>query len=104
MLWRPATRRMTSEPTEEGQLPSTGATINGLRANPGDHICAFYRGRAERDKLVVPFLKEGLLAGDKCICITGTDDHHRLESALLDDSPEIDRDLLRLEHYDRTCI
>jgi hypothetical protein len=32
--------------------------------SPGDHLCVFYRGRQERDELLLPFLADGLRAGD----------------------------------------
>jgi hypothetical protein len=35
----------------------------------GSHICAFYDGPAGRDEVVLPFLAEGLRAGDKCIAV-----------------------------------
>ncbi len=44
--------------------------LPGVNLAPGDHICAFYRGSAERDEILVPYLREGLRAGDKCICVT----------------------------------
>jgi MEDS: MEthanogen/methylotroph, DcmR Sensory domain len=44
--------------------------LPGVSLAPGDHICAFYRGSAERDDILVPYLREGLRAGDKCICVT----------------------------------
>ena len=40
------------------------------RAVPaGSHICAFYSDSAGRDKIVMPFLAEGLRTGEKCICV-----------------------------------
>ncbi|MDT7632744.1 MAG: eukaryotic-like serine/threonine-protein kinase [Pseudonocardiales bacterium] len=48
--------------------------LPGVSLVPGDHICAFYRGAAQRDELLVPYLREGLLAGDKCICVTDDPD------------------------------
>ncbi|MGW4527392.1 MEDS domain-containing protein [Amycolatopsis sp. NPDC004378] len=39
-------------------------TLGGVALAPGDHLCVFHRGRADRDRLLVPFLAEGLLAGD----------------------------------------
>jgi DNA-binding CsgD family transcriptional regulator len=36
----------------------------------GTHLCAFYSGPAERDRLLVPFLQEGLREGDQCVCVT----------------------------------
>jgi hypothetical protein len=34
--------------------------LNGLSIPPGTHICAFFRGIAERDEVLLPFLIEGL--------------------------------------------
>ena len=33
------------------------------------HFCALYSGPAERDRLLFPFLEEGLRHGDKCLCL-----------------------------------
>lgn len=41
----------------------------GLQLNVGDHICGFYRKPTERDDILIPFLVEGLRAGDKCTCV-----------------------------------
>ncbi len=41
----------------------------GLSIPSGSHICAFFRGIAERDEIIVPFLREGLRAREKCTCI-----------------------------------
>ena len=43
--------------------------VPGVTVSPGDHICAFYRGAEQRDEVLVPFLREALIAGDKCICV-----------------------------------
>lgn len=43
--------------------------VPGVTITPGDHICAFYRGSAQRDEVLIPYLREGLLAGDKCLCV-----------------------------------
>jgi MEDS: MEthanogen/methylotroph, DcmR Sensory domain len=48
--------------------------IPGLQLEPGDHVCAFYRGLSERDEILIPYLREGLLAGDKCICVVDATD------------------------------
>jgi DNA-binding CsgD family transcriptional regulator len=37
--------------------------------SPGTHFCALYSGPAERDRLLFPFLDEGLRHGDKCLCL-----------------------------------
>jgi hypothetical protein len=48
---------------------SVALGFNGLSIPPGTHICAFFRGVSERDEIMVPFLREGLRAGNKCMCI-----------------------------------
>lgn len=44
-------------------IPGVGAV------SPGSHFCALYSGPAERDRLLFPFLEEGLRHGDKCLCL-----------------------------------
>jgi DNA-binding CsgD family transcriptional regulator len=36
---------------------------------PGTHLCALYSGPAERDRLLLPFLQEGMQDGHKCLCL-----------------------------------
>jgi hypothetical protein len=43
--------------------------ITGMDVGPGDHVCAFYRGLPERDEVLLPYLRAGLMAGNKCICV-----------------------------------
>lgn len=50
----------------------TGAP--GVSMNVGDHICAFYRGREERDEVLVPYLRSGIDHGDPCICVLDSTD------------------------------
>jgi hypothetical protein len=40
-----------------------------MTASAGDHICGLYTGLRERDEILLPYLRRGLLAGDKCICV-----------------------------------
>ena len=48
---------------------SVAMGLPGVAITPGDHVCAFYRGSLQRDQVLVPFLRDGILAGDKCICV-----------------------------------
>lgn len=64
--------------------------IPGLRVAAGDHICAFYRGRAERDEILIPYLQAGLRTGDKCICVVDAVDPREVLSALGSES-EVDQ-------------
>ena len=43
--------------------------IDEIELQPGSHVCAFYRGEADRDRLLTGYLGAGLTAGDKCICV-----------------------------------
>jgi hypothetical protein len=43
------------------------ATFGGLPLKSKDHLCVFFRGRAERDELLLPFLVEGLRARHACV-------------------------------------
>ncbi|MCT2173074.1 MEDS domain-containing protein [Dietzia cinnamea] len=44
-------------------IPGVGAVSSGT------HFCALYSGPVERDRLLYPFLEEGLRHGDKCLCL-----------------------------------
>ena len=44
----------------------------------GTHMCCMYRGPAERDELLEPYLAEGLWAGDICFVAVGDEDPRRL--------------------------
>jgi MEDS: MEthanogen/methylotroph, DcmR Sensory domain len=44
----------------------------GLRFPRGTHVCAFYSGSPGRDEIVLPFLAEGIRAGDQCLCFLDT--------------------------------
>src|SRR5690349_14648856 len=47
--------------------------VNELSIPRGSHICAFFRGVTERNEIMVPFLREGLREGNKCLCIIDDD-------------------------------
>jgi MEDS: MEthanogen/methylotroph, DcmR Sensory domain len=85
-------------------MASRSVTINGLRAATGDHICAFYRGREERDRLLVPFLREGVRAGDVCMCIIGARDHRPLRRSILEGSDDKGAELLELRDSEETYL
>jgi hypothetical protein len=53
------------EPVER----SRDSGLAGVDLAPGDHVCAIYLGRQERDDIVLPYLRAGLRDGDKCLCI-----------------------------------
>jgi hypothetical protein len=71
--------RVTTVPMTAGSITMG---VPGVTITPGDHICAFYRGQEQRDALLVPFLREGMLAGDKCICVMDDPDTGRVLNPL----------------------
>jgi hypothetical protein len=48
--------------------------IDDVSLPPGGHVCAFYRGAKDRDRLLTAYFGTGLTAGDKCICIVDSAD------------------------------
>ena len=43
--------------------------IDQIGLDPGSHVCAFYRGDGDRDRLLSGYFGAGLSTGDKCICV-----------------------------------
>jgi hypothetical protein len=41
---------------------------------PGDHLCVLYDGQADRDRSLLPYLRDGMRAGDKCLVATNDAD------------------------------
>jgi MEDS: MEthanogen/methylotroph, DcmR Sensory domain len=64
--------------------------IPGVRLSPGDHVCAFYRGLKERDEILIPYLRAGLQAGDKCVCIVDATDPAAVLAVLSDEIDDVD--------------
>jgi hypothetical protein len=63
--------------------------VAGVQVKPGDHICAFYVGLEERDQVLLPYLREGLLAGDKVICVVDASEPSEVLASI---GPDVDVD------------
>jgi hypothetical protein len=65
-------------------MTTTSITMGrpGMAMAPGDHICAFYRGPAQRDEVLLPYLREGILAGDRVICVMDDPDVEQVTKPL----------------------
>ena len=63
--------------TEDGDVGATRISLGfgDLQASVGDHIGHFYQTFAECKEILIPFLCEGLKAGDKCEGIPGLPGH-----------------------------
>jgi hypothetical protein len=96
-----SSRDTSSAMDGDGAVTDASITMGqpGVTIRPGDHICAFYRGVTQRDDVLVPYLREGILAGDKCICVMDDPDTERVLGAL---GPDVDRSL-RSGQFDLMC-
>ncbi|MFJ5215086.1 MEDS domain-containing protein [Streptomyces sp. NPDC088354] len=72
-----------------GTASVTVATVGGVPLRRGDHLCAFYRGRAERDRLVTPFLADGLRKGHACTLLAAPDEGRAYRDALAAEVPPL---------------
>lgn len=64
--------------------------LPGMDFQPGDHVCAMYMGNRQRDEFLLPFLRSGLIAGDKCLCVVDSSDPGATVEALRGGLPGID--------------
>ena len=58
--------------------------LGGFPLFPHDHLCVFFRGRDERDRLLLPFLSDGLSAGDAVRFVADAGETSAIRSALGD--------------------
>ena len=79
--------------------------IQGLSVEPGSHICGFYSGETERKQILVPFIKEAMRAGDRCICLVDRTEIEPIVSALeAETSVTPEEDWLELQTYEETYL
>jgi hypothetical protein len=62
--------------------------LEDIAVDPGDHICALYRGEEGRDALLRPFLHEALREGDKVIGVVDVADPDALLDRLAPDADQ----------------
>lgn len=81
--------------------------IPGVQLAPGDHVCAFYPSAAERDEILIPYLSEGLEAGDKCIAVVDSSGPESVLAALgadVDLAPCLSRNQLDVQRSEETYL
>src|SRR5437764_9237232 len=59
--------------------------LPGVPLESGDHLCALYVSQAERDQMMLPFLRAGLRAGHKCFCVVDSSPTSQVLEDLGDD-------------------
>lgn len=82
---------------------SVDTGLPGVSMVPGDHICAFYRGNDQRDDVLVPYLRAGLLSGEKCISVVDLVDPQWLATAV-EDVPQRAAGQLTLHRSEQTYL
>jgi hypothetical protein len=86
---------------------SIAVGIPGVQLAPGDHVCAFYPSAAERDEILIPYLSQGLEAGDKCIAVvdsSGPESVLAALSATLNLAPCLTRRQLDVQRSEETYL
>lgn len=58
-----------------------------LELAPGTHLCAMYRGVAQRDEVLGPYVSEGLQAGHTCFVAVSDQDPDRVQAFESADGP-----------------
>ncbi len=76
-------------------LVATG--VPGVTMHVGDHICAFYRGDTDRDAILHPYLRSGIEAGDRCVCVLDRTSPDEVEARFEDTGSPGQLSLLRSE-------
>ena len=86
---------------------SVALGVPGVQIAPGDHICAFYPSLADRDEILLPYLREGLKTGDKCVCVVDASDPEHILASLganIDLGAFLGRHQLEVQRSDETYL
>ena len=81
--------------------------IPGVQLSPGSHhICAFYPSLGGPGRVLIPYLRAGLEADDKCICLVDTTSAEAVFGALgdADLGPRLDRQQLEIQRSQETYL
>lgn len=70
--------------------PAAVASVGGVPLTAGDHVCALYRGHAERDQLLSPFFADGLRDGHICLLLAARNDGGAFSDAQAAELPSAD--------------
>lgn len=73
------------------------ASVGGVPLAPGDHVCALYRGRAEREQLLTPFFADGLSQGHVCLLLAAEGEGRAFRDVLAAKVPTVGSDTDNLQ-------
>lgn len=72
-----------------GNESRSGITLEGLFIEHGNHLCSLYEKDAGRIKLSVPFLADGLSAGERCFLIAAGEARAHVMGTLADTGADV---------------
>jgi len=90
---------------EESEKPIRLAGVNLGRHR---HVFAFFDNQDQEDKVIIPFLKEGIDSGERAFCISNTEMRKPLLQKLRDAGTEVamaeKRDQLKIEQWGKRIV
>ena len=63
--------------------------LAGVNLGRHRHVCAFFDNQDQEDKVIIPFLKEGIDSGERAFCISSTEMRTPLLQRLRDAGTEV---------------
>ncbi|HEV2413803.1 MAG TPA: MEDS domain-containing protein [Candidatus Dormibacteraeota bacterium] len=79
-------------PGRQGQSPQVGSVVlEGAALPVHTHLGAFYTTERGQLRLAIPFLRDGLLAGQHCVVLANPETRRVFEAELKADRVEVDR-------------
>jgi MEDS: MEthanogen/methylotroph, DcmR Sensory domain len=90
---------------EESERPIHLAGVSLMRHR---HVCALFRTQEQEDKVIIPFLKEGIDRGERAFCISGTEMRthllRKLRLAGIEVAMAEKRGQLKMEQWGQTIV
>ncbi len=91
-----------------GVSPEQSIHLSGFSLGKHRHVCAFFHSQDQEDKVVVPFLKEGINRGEKTFCTLDHESRVHLSQNLSREGIDVAcaerRGQLELKEFEETYI
>jgi DcmR-like sensory protein len=88
--------------------PEQSIHLAGYNLGRHRHVCAFFHTQDQEDKVLVPFLKEGIDRGEKAFCVLGPETRmhllHKLSLAGIKVTSAEKRGQLELKEWEETYV
>jgi hypothetical protein len=82
--------------------------LAGVNLGRHRHVCAFFDNQDQEDKVIIPFLKEGIDHGERAFCISGPEMRRHLLQKLRLAGIEVEnaekRDQLKIERWGKSIV